>query len=324
MKKALITGVGGQDGIYLARLLKKKNYKVFGIQNPANSINLSQVDKDLSSIIALDCNIADLKSVEKIINDIKPDEIYHLASAAEPKIINNQELSIFDVNFIPGINILNGVKKYLPASKVYMAGSSLMFGHTIDSVQSETTPMLPNTPYGIAKVALFHFMKMYRQAYGIKACMGILYNHESPLRREKYLPRKISKSVALIRAGKQSELLLGDIEIARDWSYAGDIVNSMWLMLQSDFPKDYVVGSGVLHTPKDILNIAFDEVGLDWRKFVKTDKSLYRSVEFIKLCADSSKIKRELKWEPKMSFKEMIISMVREDIKKSRNYKIDN
>jgi len=315
MKKALITGIGGQDGIYLARLLISQNYKVFGIINPASTINLRLEEKDLSSILILDCNIADSKSVEKIIIDIKPDEIYHLASSAEPKVINNKELSIFDVNFIPGINILNAIKTYLPESKVYMAGSSLMFGHTLDSIQSENTPMLPNTPYGIAKVALFHFMKMYRQVYGIKACMGILYNHESPLRSEKYLPKKISKSVALIKAGRQSELILGDIEIARDWSYAGDIVKSMWLMLQSDFPKDYVVGSGVLHTPKDILNIAFNEVGLDWREFVKIDKSLYRSVEFIKLCADPSKIIRELKWEPQMSFKEMIISMVREDIR---------
>ena len=315
MKKALITGIGGQDGIYLALLLISQNYKVFGIINPASSINLRLEEKDLSSILILDCNIADSKSVEKIIIDIKPDEIYHLASSAEPKVINNKELSIFDVNFIPGINILNAIKTYLPESKVYMAGSSLMFGHTLDSIQSEITPMLPNTPYGIAKVALFHFMKMYRQVYGIKACMGILYNHESPLRSEKYLPKKISKSVALIKAGRQFELILGDIEIARDWSYAGDIVKSMWLMLQSDFPKDYVVGSGVLHTPKDILNIAFNEVGLDWREFVKIDKSLYRSVEFIKLCADPSKIIRELKWEPQMSFKEMIISMVREDIR---------
>jgi GDPmannose 4,6-dehydratase len=315
MKKALITGIGGQDGIYLAQFLAKKNYQVFGILNPNSLKKFDPKKYNLSCTLIHDCDIANFKSIEKVLCDIQPDEIYHLASSAEPKVVNNEELSIFEVNFIPGINILNVVKVYLPKSKIYLAGSSLMFGSTLDSTQSETTPMMPNTPYGIAKVALYNFMKMYRDVYGVNTCMGILYNHESPIRSERFLPRKITKAAAHISAGKQLDLKLGDLTITRDWSYAGDIVKSMWLMLQSNILEDYVVGSGVLHTPEDILNIAFSEVGLDWSKYVKTDKSLYRLVECTKLCANPKKINKELNWKPVTSFREMIISMVREDMK---------
>ena len=158
-------------------------------------------------------------------------------------------------------------------------------------------------------------MEMYRKVYGIFACMGILYNHESPIRHEKFLPRKITKSVARIKSGQQSELILGDLAISRDWSYAGDIVKSMFLMLEQDEPKDYVVGSGILHSPEDILNIAFSEVNLDWRMYVKNDKNLYRSVEYTKLCADTTKIRNDLQWDTSMTFKEIIVSMVKEDMR---------
>ena len=212
------------------------------------------------------------------------------------------------------MNILNAVKIHLPKTKVYLAGSSLMFGHTSENFQSEETPMRPTTPYGIAKVSLFNFMNMYRDVYDLHICMGILYNHESPRRNQKFLPKKITKAVAKIKAGKQSELILGDILISRDWSFAGDIVKSMWLMLQSENPIDYVVGSGVLHSPKDILDIAFREVGLDWHQFVKFDNKFYRSVEYTNLCADISKINKELNWSPSMKFEDLIILMVREDM----------
>jgi len=315
MKRALITGIAGQDGTYLSQFLLDRDYEVFGIINPNSSNKSVSTKKPLSSVIIHDCDITDFESIENIFCDIKPDEVYHLASNVEPKVINNEELSIFDVNFIPGVHILNVVKNFLPNTKIYFAGSSLMFGETSNLFQSELTPMRPNTPYGIAKVALYNFMEMYRKVYGIFACMGILYNHESPIRHEKFLPRKITKSVARIKSGQQSELILGDLAISRDWSYAGDIVKSMFLMLEQDEPKDYVVGSGILHSPEDILNIAFSEVNLDWRMYVKNDKNLYRSVEYTKLCADTTKIRNDLQWDTSMTFKEIIVSMVKEDMR---------
>lgn len=316
MRTALITGISGQDGIYLSELLAEKKYLIHGIVNPLSpDKKTSSVEKNLfQSITIHKCDICDFNSIEKIICEVKPDEIYHLASSVEPLVINNEEISIFDVNFIPGVNILNIVKIHLPKTKVYLAGSSLMFGHTTELSQSEETPMRPTTPYGIAKVALFNFMNMYRHVYDLHICMGILYNHESPRRNQKFLPKKITKAVAKIKAGKQSELILGDILISRDWSFAGDIVKSMWLMLQSEDPNDYVVGSGVLHSPKDILNIAFREAGLDWHQYVKFDNKFYRSVEYTNLCADISKINKELNWSPSMKFEDLIILMVREDM----------
>jgi GDPmannose 4,6-dehydratase len=315
MKRALITGIAGQDGTYLSQFLLDRDYEVFGIINPNSSNKSDSTKKPLSSVIIHECDITDFESIEDILCDIKPDEIYHLASSVEPRVINNQELSIFDLNFTPGVHILNVVKNFLPNTKIYFAGSSLMFGETLDLFQSELTPMRPNTPYGIAKVALYNFMKMYREVYGVFACMGILYNHESPIRKEKFLPRKITKSAAKIKIGKQSELILGDLAISRDWSYAGDIVKSMFLMLDQTEPKDYVVGSGILHTPEDILNIAFNEVNLDWRQYVKTDRNLFRSVEYTKLCADTTKIRNDLQWNTSMTFKEIIVSMVKEDMR---------
>jgi GDPmannose 4,6-dehydratase len=317
MKTALITGISGQDGMYLSELLVKKNYSVHGIVKSLSSDKKVSENKGniLSSVSIHECDICDFSSIEKVICEVKPDEIYHLASSVEPLVIKNEELSIFEVNFIPGIHILNAVKINLPKAKVYLAGSSLMFGNTSTSMQSEKTPMRPTTPYGIAKVALFNFMEMYRHVYDIYICMGILYNHESPRRNEKFLPKKITKAAARIKAGKQSELTLGDLSIYRDWSYAGDIVKSMWLMLQSETPSDYVVGSGVLHTPEDILNIAFRAVGLDWKKYVKVDNKFYRSVEYTNLCADITKIHSDLNWSPLVKFEELISLMVQEDIK---------
>ena len=317
MKKALITGIAGQDGIYLAELLAKKGYCVHGIVNPATSNNLQSENINLlSDVIIHKCDILIYRSIEQTICEIKPDEVYHLASSVEPRVINNEEHSIFDINFIPGVNILNAVKNNLPSAKIYIAGSSLMFGNTSDLRQNETSPMRPNTPYGIAKVALYNFMKMYRNVYGINACMGILYNHESPRRSEKFLPRKISKSVAEIKSGKKSKLILGDISVARDWTFAGDVVISMWLMLQMDKPRDYVVGSGILHTVQDILEIAFNEVDLDWRNFVEINNNLFRKVEFVNLCADISRISNDLNWSPKVKFYDLIVDMVRQDISK--------
>lgn len=190
-----------------------------------------------------------------------------------------------------------------------------MFGDVKESPQNEQARMNPTTPYGIAKVALYHFLRMYREAYGIFACMGILFNHESPRRDERFLPRKITKAVAQIKAGRQEKLVLGDIEIKRDWSFAGDVVESMWLMLQANEPKDYVIGSGELHSIHEILEIAFNYADLDWREFVVRDEKYIRNIEYVNLCADSRKARVELNWIPKIGFHELITEMVRSDMK---------
>ena len=244
-----------------------------------------------------------------------PDEVYHLASDVEPKLVFEEEGKTFNVNFLGTINLLHAIKQHKPESRLYCAGSSLMFGSVNTLPQSEETPMNPNTPYGIAKVAAHHFSKMYREAYGIFVCTGILFNHESPRRDECFLPRKITKAAARIKAGRQDKLLLGDIEVKRDWSFAGDVVESMWLMLQHDTPRDYVIGSGELHSIKELLQLAFGHVGMDWQQYVVSDPSLLRKVEYVNLCADPAKARNELGWEPKIQFRELIELMVNNDLK---------
>jgi GDPmannose 4,6-dehydratase len=189
-----------------------------------------------------------------------------------------------------------------------------MFGTVHSSPQNEATPMNPTTPYGIAKLAAHHFVRMYREAYGIYACTGILFNHESPRRDEIFLPRKITKAVANIKAGRQDRLLLGDIELKRDWAYAGDVVESMWLMLQQDIPDDFVIGSSELHSIKELLQIAFRLVDLNWQDYVVLDSGLLRNIEYVNLCADSRKAREKLGWTPKVHFKELVELMVQNDL----------
>lgn len=317
IKKVLITGIGGQDGSYLAELLLDKGYEVHGIISspdgePSRLWRLGSIRDRLSMHV---CDVTKSDQVESVFLEVMPDEIYHLASNVEPRLVFEEERNTFDVNFSGGINLLRAIKQYKDTCRLYCAGSSLMFGAVQVCPQNEGTPMNPTTPYGIAKVAAYHFARMYREAYGIFACTGILFNHESPRRDEIFLPRKISRAVARIKLGKQDNLLLGDVEIKRDWAYAGDVVESMWLMLQAKIPQDFVIGTGTLHSVKELLEIAFGFVDLDWRDYVVSDSSLLRKVEYANLCADPTKAKNELGWAPKIQFRELIEQMVQEDLK---------
>jgi GDPmannose 4,6-dehydratase len=317
-KSALITGVVGQDGSYLTEFLLAKNYEVHGLisrDQQADPSRRWRISKLESQIKLHECDLTDETEMDDLMTLVLPDEIYHLASNVDPKVIFEEEIATFNINFWPTVNLMRAVKKYKQDCKVYCAGSSMMFGNVRESPQSEQTAMNPTTPYGISKVAAFQFVRMYREAYGIFACTGILYNHESPRRDERFLPRKISKAVAQIKSGRQSLLTLGDIEIKRDWSFAGDVVESMWLMLQAEEPNDYVIGSGKLHSIRDLLQIAFGYVGLDWRDFVVKDESLIRKIEYVNLCADPKRVKEELCWNPRVSFRDLIIKMVKEDLK---------
>lgn len=315
-KKALITGILGQDGSYLAEFLLSKNYEVHGFIS--SRIDIEKKTWRIAEIQSqIELHVGDVSNTEQVyaaFNKIQPDEVYHLASKVEPRLIFEQEKNIFDVNFLGGYNFLRAIKEIKPLCRLYCAGSSLMFGAVSETPQNENTPLRPTTPYGIAKVACYHFVTMYRQAYGLFACTGILYNHESPKRDEFFLPRKITKAVAAIKAGLQDKLLLGDVEIQRDWSFAGDVVESMWLMLQQPTPEDYVIGTGQLHSVKELLQIAFDFANLDWQNHVEFDKNLIRKVEYANLCADISKAKSKLNWSPKVNFKKLIQTMVEHDL----------
>lgn len=317
-KKTLITGIVGQDGSYLAELLISKGYEVHGLissdqlSEPRKRWRISKIEQ---LVKLYSCDLMDSSQIQKIVIQVSPDEIYHLASNVDPIAEFGGEIATFNINFLVTVNLLRAVKIANKNCKIYCAGSSLMFGNVRESPQNEQTAMNPTTPYGIAKVAAFHFVRMYREAYEIFACTGILFNHESPRRDERFLPRKITRAVAQIKFGKQSRLTLGDIEIKRDWSFAGDVVESMWLMLQAAKPTDYVIGSGELHSIRELLEIAFDYAGLDWQAYVVRDESLIRKIEYFNLCADPKKAKTELNWKPKVSFRELIIDMLKEDLK---------
>jgi len=317
MKKAIITGITGQDGSYLAELLLEKNYEVHGIERPSKGKDdhrLWRIFGIIDKLSLHDCDVTDSEHVESVFLSVMPDEIYHLASNVQPLVIFEEDKNTFDINFLGTFNLLHAVKKYKDNCRLYCAGSSLMFGRVHVSPQNENTPMNPTTPYGIGKVAAHHFVRMYREAYGVYACTGILFNHESPRREDIFLPRKITKAVANIKSGKQDKLLLGDIELKRDWAYAGDVVESMWLMLQQDIPDDFVIGSSELHSIKELLQIAFRLVDLNWQDYVVLDSGLLRNIEYVNLCADSRKAREKLGWTPKVHFKELVELMVQNDL----------
>ena len=313
MKKALITGITGQDGSYLAELLLEKGYEVYGVDLSVEKNKSWRISHILEKIDVRECDVSDEERVEKLVREIKPDECYHLASYVDGRVVFEKEKEIFQVNFGSTLYILRAIKEYSPETKFFFAGSSLMFGDVSDSPQNEKTPMCPNTPYGIAKTAAFHFVKMYREAYGVFACTGILYNHESPRRDFHFLPRKITSMAAKIKKGEEKELLLGNLDSKRDWGFAGDFARAMWMMVQNEKPNDYVIGTGELRSVKDLLDTVFSFFNLDWHKYVKIDESFTRKVDPNLLVADSSKIKEDLGWKPEVSFNNLIKMMTEED-----------
>ena len=314
MKKALITGIAGQDGSYLAEFLLEKGYEVHGTTREKYD-DVWRIENIKEKIKIYECDITDEERIIELVKLIVPDEIYHLASIVDTRVIFEEEKNIFKINFESVHFLLRAIKSYSEKSKFFLAGSSLMFGNVKKSPQNENAHFRPNNPYGIAKTAGFYLVKMYRDNYGIFACSGILYNHESPRRDLNFLPRKITQAAAKIKLGKEKKLVLGNLEAKRDWGFAGDYVEAMWLMLQADKPDDYVIGTGEIHSVKDILNIAFKEVELDWRDYVVISRDFFRKEENAPMVADISKIKKELKWQPKTSFEELIKIMVESDLK---------
>ena len=319
IKKALITGITGQDGSYLSEFLLKKKYKVYGIVRRValedETHRLWRIKHILNKITLKSASLESYASIVKIIQDIKPDEIYHLGAQSYVAYSFEDEFSTLNTNINGTHYILSAIKDFSPNTKFYFAGSSEMFGKVRKNKQDESTRFYPRSAYGISKVAGFELTRNYREAYNLFACTGILFNHESPRRGFEFVTRKISSSVAKIKYGKQKKLLLGNINAKRDWGHAKDYVKAMWLMLQQKKPSDFVVGTGEMHSVKDFVKLAFAKVDLDYKKYVKFNKSLLRPAEVETLRANYNKAKKILKWKPVVKFKELVKEMVEEDLK---------
>jgi GDPmannose 4,6-dehydratase len=314
MKKALVTGVTGQDGSYLADLLLEKGYDVYGMVRRTSSADLGNAKHLKGHIQIVDGDLLDTASLNLAIKEIQPDEVYNLASQSFVGDSWRQPLLTGQVTGLGVTNILEAVRTYKPDAKFYQASSSEMFGKVLETPQKESTAFYPRSPYGVAKVYGHYMTTNYRESYGMYACSGILFNHESPRRGIQFVTRKITDAVAKIYLGQQNELSLGNIEARRDWGFAGDYAEAMWLMLQQQVPNDYVISSGETHTVREFLEIAFDYVGLDWQDYVRIDPRFFRPAEVDILLGDSSKARRELNWKPKVDFKLLVRMMVDNDL----------
>jgi len=318
MKKALITGINSQDGSYLAELLLEKGYEVHGTVRRSsieNANKLSNIKSILDKIQIHTCYIDDHLSIYKLISIIKPDECYHLAASSFVSYSFDDEISTISTNFNSTQYLLSSIKELVPNCKFYFAGSSELFGKADVFPQNEETRFNPRSIYGISKLASYYVVKNYREAYGLYACTGITYNHESPRRSPHFVTRKITSGIAKIKSQKDYKLELGNIDAIRDWGYAGDYVEAMWRILNNPSgPKDYVVATGIPHTVKDFLKIAFSLVNLDYKDFIVINENYYRSPEKIPLLGDATCIRNELNWKPKKEFDEIVKEMVLNDI----------
>lgn len=321
MKKALITGITGQDGSYLAELLLAKGYEVHGIIRRASTFNTSRInnlyeDPHINGVrLFLHYgDIADSTNLIKLLYRIQPDEVYHLAAQSHVRVSFDIPEYTGDVTGLGTIRLLEAIREVGLKTRFYQAGSSEMFGLVQQVPQSETTPFYPRSPYGAAKVYAHWITVNYRESYGLFACNGILFNHESPRRGETFVTRKITRAVAQIKAGLQDKLYLGNLEAKRDWGYAKEYVEAMWLMLQQETPDDYVIATGETHSVREFLHEAFSHAGLDWEKYVVHDARYERPAEVELLIGDASKAKAKLGWEPRTTFHELVRLMVEEEI----------
>ncbi len=328
MKKALITGITGQDGSYLAELLLEKGYEVHGIIRRSSSFNRGRIEhlhpdmhQEGPRVILHYGDMTDSGNLFSLIYEIQPDEIYNLAAQSHVRVSFDVPEYTANVVALGAIRILDAIRNFEKVSnkkiKFYQASSSEMFGAT-PPPQNEKSIFHPRSPYGCSKVFAYHTTVNYREAYGIFASNGILFNHESPRRGENFVTKKITRGVARIKAGLDKKIYLGNLDAKRDWGYAPEYVEAMWIMLQAEKPDDYVVGTGESHSIKDFLEIAFKKADLgDWKQYVEIDKQYFRPTEVENLIADATKIKNQLGWEPKTKFEDLVGIMVEADIKES-------
>ncbi|MCJ7778657.1 MAG: GDP-mannose 4,6-dehydratase [Sedimentisphaerales bacterium] len=328
MKKALITGITGQDGSYLTELLLKKGYEVWGIIRRSSSFHTGRIDhlyKDLHEGPRLKLIYGDLTdggNLSTVINEVEPDEVYNLGAQSHVRVSFDIPIYTVNTDALGTLRLLEAVRSSNRPIKFYQASSSEMYGKVVEIPQTEKTPFYPRSPYGCAKVYSFWQTLNYREAYGLFACNGILFNHESPRRGETFVTRKITRAATRIKCGLQDKLYLGNLEAKRDWGFAGDYVETMWLMLQQERADDYVVATGDSHSVKEFVEEVFSYLELDWRKYVEVDSRYYRPSEVDILQGDASKAKRLLKWKPKVTFKELAKMMTDADMKLARQEQI--
>src|SRR5258705_1415001 len=315
-KTAVITGVTGQDGSYLAELLLAKGYEVIGVVRRTSHDSYERIGHLLDRVHIVAADLLDQHSLTTVIRDAKPDEVYNLAAQSFVPTSWNQPVLTGEFTALGVTRLLEAIRLAHPQARFYQASSSATFGKAMETPQRESTPFYPRSPYGVAKVYGHWITVNYRESYGMYAVSGILFNHESPRRGLEFVTRKVSDAVARIKLGKATELRLGNIDSGRDWGFAGDYVDAMWRMLQEPKPKDYVVGTGTMHTVRDLCAAAFGHVGLEWKKYVKTDPRFVRPAEADTLLADASRARTGLGWMPKVSFEELVKMMVDADMER--------
>ncbi|WP_027718312.1 GDP-mannose 4,6-dehydratase [Desulfovirgula thermocuniculi] len=317
-RKALITGITGQDGAYLAQFLLSKGYKVFGSFRRASTLNLERLDylgiREEVELIPLD--LLDLGNIIRVLEKVQPDEVYNLAAQSFVAVSFDQPVATGEVTGLGAARMLEAIRIVNPKIKFYQASSSEMFGKVQSVPQNEKTPFYPRSPYAAAKLYAHWMTVNYREAYGIFACSGILFNHESPLRGLEFVTRKITYTVARIKHGLANELRLGNLKARRDWGYAPEYVEAMWLMLQQPEPDDYVIATGETHSVQEFAQEAFACVGLDWRDYVVEDPAFYRPADVELLVGDANKAREKLGWRPRTTFKELVRLMVEADLKR--------
>ena len=327
MKTALITGVTGQDGSYLAELLLKKDYEVYGIVRRSSSSNFERIKHIQDDIKLVQGDLLDQNSLIAAIEESLPDEVYNLGAQSFVPTSWNQPVLTGEFTALGVTRILEAIRLVNKKIRFYQASSSEMFGKVAEVPQNEQTVFYPRSPYGVAKLYAHWITINYRESYDLFCCSGILFNHESPRRGLEFVTKKVSNGVARIKMGLSNELRMGNLDAKRDWGFAGDFVEAMWLMLQQDEPEDYVISTGEAHTVKELVEVAFEHVGLNWKDYVVIDPKFVRPAEVDSLLGDSTKARNKLKWQPRIGFEELVRMMVDYDVERykvsefsSKNY----
>lgn len=317
-KRAIISGITGQDGSYLAELLLEKGYEVVGITRRLSAPNTGRIEHLLDKIELRPADLLDQLSLMKVVDEVRPHEFYNLAAMSFVPASWDQPLLTGEFNAQGVTRVLEAIRRIDTSIRLYQASSSEMYGKVREIPQTEETPFYPRSPYGVSKVFAHYITVNYRESYDLFAASGILFNHESPRRGLEFVTRKVTDGVARIKLGLTDSLALGNLDAQRDWGFSGDYVRAMWLMLQQEKPDDYVIATGVSHSVQELVQTAFDHVGLDWREHVKTDPRFLRPAEVDHLIGDSSKAREQLGWQPKVDFTGLVTMMVDADLERHR------
>jgi GDPmannose 4,6-dehydratase len=312
--RALITGITGQDGSYMAELLLKKGYEVFGLIRRSSVKRYERIESFMDQIQLMEGDLTDQSSLDSVIDSVQPDEVYNLAAQSFVPVSWNQPVLTGDVTGLGVIRVLEAIRKHCPKTRFLQASSSEMFGKVREMPQNEMTPFYPRSPYGVAKTFGHYITVNYRESYGLYACAAIGFNHESPRRGLEFVTRKVTHQVARIKCGLADKLAMGNLEAKRDWGFAADYVYAMWLILQQPEPDDFVLATGETHSIRELLQVAFGAAGLDWKQHVECDAKLMRPAEVEYLCGDASKARQKLGWRPRLGFAELIHLMVQADL----------